>query len=394
MQPLLYALLPRPPHATRDGGAIRMRHLLGALAEAFRVRAFVLKAAGAPEGDYPAGLEVIEVPHPGGARHRAAAALGSLLAGGAYSDRLYRSQGLDDRVARAVRAERPAWVLAHFYHLGMSALRSAAPAWIDFQNIDSEIWTRVGQTATSPLIRLFARAQAPRVAALERHLARAAAGVSCVSARDARALEALGPAAPPLLVPNGVDLERYRYREPPASGETVFFVGDLSWPPNAEGLRWFRSRVWPLVRQARPEAAAEILGRGAPADLARHARDRFRLLGEGGDTRPHWERATVAIVPLLAGGGTRLKILEAAACGVPVVSTPVGAEGLDLDPGAEIAIAADAASFADKVCRLLADPAERRRQAAEARRKVESLYDWEPIGRAFARELLQRSRQA
>ncbi len=393
MKPILYALLPRPPHATRDGGAIRMRHLLGALAEAFRVRAFVLTTSGAPEGDYPDGAEVIEVPHPGGARHRCVAALGSLLGGGAYSDRLYRSRRLDDRLARAVAAERPAWVVAHFYHLGPSALRSGAPAWIDFQNIDSEIWARVGRTASSPLPRLFARGQAPRVAALERRLARAAAGVSCVSARDARHLETLHPAAPPLLVPNGVDLERYRYRELPASGGIVFFVGDLSWPPNAEGLRWFRSRVWPLVRQAMPEATAEVLGRGAPDDLARGVGEGFHLLGEGDDTRPHWQRAAVSIVPLLAGGGTRLKILEAAACGVPVVSTPVGAEGLDLAPGAEIAIAAEPALFADEVCRLLADPAERRRQAAAARRKVESLHDWLPIGKGFAEELLRRSRE-
>ena len=112
----------------------------------------------------------------------------------------------------------------------------------------------------------------------------------------------------------------------------VFFVGDLSWPPNAEGLRWFRERVWPLVRRGAPEASAEILGRDAPADLARDASDAFRIHG-GDDTRPFWSRAAVSVVPLLAGGGTRLKILESAACGVPVVSTAIGAEGLDLDAG-------------------------------------------------------------
>ena len=394
MKPLVYALLPRPPHSTRDGGAIRMRYLLGALASDFRVRAFVLRAGGTEGGDYPPDVEVTEIPQNGGRRHRVAAAAGSLVAGGAYSERLYRSALLEERLGRAVASDRPAWIVAHSYHLGPAALRVGAPSWIDFQNLDSEIWARMGQTASSALVRVFARLQAPRVAALERRLADHAAGISCVSRRDAQALCALSPHARPLLVPNGVDLSRYRSRTEPARGELVFFVGDLSWPPNAEGIRWLRERVWPRVRRSRPEAKAEILGRGAPADLARSGSPDFRFLGEGGDTRPFWERAAVAVVPLLAGGGTRLKILEAAACGVPVVSTPVGAEGLELEAGSEIAIAEDEASFADAVCRLLADPEARRRQAAAARRRVETLYDWGPIGAAFARELARRSASA
>lgn len=371
-----------------------MRHLLGALGNDFRVRAFVLRTAGSAAGGYPPEVDVTEVPHALSRGRRAAAAAGSLAGGGAYSERLYRSARLEAELARAMAAERPAWVVALTYHLGPLAVAQDAPSWIDFQNLDSEIWARMGQTASSTLARVFARLQAPRVAALERRLTDRADGVSCVSKRDAQALCALSPRARPLLVPNGVDLSRYRFRTEPASGELVFFVGDLSWLPNAEGIRWFRERVWPRVRAMRAEAKAEVLGRGAPADLARSGSPDLRFLGEGGDTRPFWERAAVAVVPLLAGGGTRLKILEAAACGVPVVSTPVGAEGLELEAGSEIAIAEDAASFADDVCRLLADPEARRRQAAAARRRVEALYDWGPIGVAFAGELARRSASA
>jgi glycosyltransferase involved in cell wall biosynthesis len=142
-----------------------------------------------------------------------------------------------------------------------------------------------------------------------------------------------------------------------------------------------------VVRRLRPSARAEILGRGAPGDLARFAASDFVLLGEGADTRPYWERAAVAVVPLLAGGGSRLKILEAAACGVPVVSTPVGAEGLELVADSEILLREDPAGFAAAVAGLLANPETARRQAAAARAHVEALYDWERIGREFAREL-------
>jgi glycosyltransferase involved in cell wall biosynthesis len=390
MKPHLYALLPRPAHASRDGGSIRMHHLLAAVAPVFRVRAFVLASLGAARGEFPASVEVVEIPHRAG-RWRRAAAAGAGLFSGAYSERLYRSRALDRALAHAVTAERPAWVVAFSYHLGPAALRSGAPAWIDFQNLDSEIWSRLGKTASRSAVRAFARNQAPRVAALERRLVAAVDGISCVSARDARAIEALSPRAAPLTVPNGVDLLRFAFRAEPASEELLFFAGDLSWPPNAEGIRWFRERVWPLVRRQRPQARVEVLGRGAPRDLVARRDEGFRLLGEGEDARAHWREAAVGIVPLLAGGGTRLKILEAAACGVPVVSTAVGAEGLDMVPGSEIALAETPEAFADAIATLLSQPDARRRQAAAARRRVESRYDWAPIGDAFARELLRRS---
>jgi glycosyltransferase involved in cell wall biosynthesis len=224
---------------------------------------------------------------------------------------------------------------------------------------------------------------------LEARLVRRAAGISCVSRADAAALATMGAAAEPLVAPNGVDLSRYAYRATPAPGETVLFVGDLSWPPNAGGVRWFAERAWPVVLAKRPNARVEVLGRGAPDELRRLGGDGFVFLGEGDDTRPHWARAAAAIVPLRAGGGTRLKILEAAACGVPVVSTAVGAEGLDFAAG-EIGVADEPDAFADALVALLADRAAARRQAAAARARVESAYGWDRIANRFADELLRR----
>ena len=390
MMPLALSVLSRPPHPTRDGLAIRNHYLLAALAQEFRVRAFALRD---PDRDYPAvppaGVSVEDVPQTSRRIRRALAAVGGLLSHRPYSEWMYRSRALERRLADAVAEEKPDWIVAHSYHVAPAAFSVGGRVWIDFHNRDSEIWTRTAHTAPSAWTRAFARGQAKRVETLERDLLARAAGASCVSARDATALRVAG-VAEPLVVPNGVDLERYPYRAAAPSEELVFFVGDLSWPPNADAVRWLRERIWPIVRRLRPSARAEILGRSPAPDLAALASEDFRFLGEGGDTRPYWSRAAVAAVPLLAGGGTRLKILEAAACGVPVVSTRVGAEGLELLPETEIALRDDPERFAAAIAGLLADPAAARAQAAAARTRIEMLYDWRNIGQEFVRALARR----
>ncbi len=388
MKPLVVSLLPRPPHSSRDGLAIRNYHLLAALAREFRVKALTLADPKRRyEGEWPAGVDSERIWQAPRGLRRVAATVGSLAAGGAYSERMYRSIGASRRLREILAAEPPRWIVAHSYHVAWAGLHAASPLWIDFHNVDSEIWLRTEATASSPWLRWFSQLQAGRVLALEASLAQGAAGMSCVSARDAAALRKLGARAEPLVVPNGVDLSRHAFRREEAPVEMVVFIGDLSWPPNADGVRWFLSEVWPNVRRLRPLARAEIVGRSAPPALERLGGSGVRFAGEGGDARAHWSAAAVAIVPLRAGGGTRLKILEAAATGVPVVSTSVGAEGLSFADETEILRRDDAEPFARAIVTLLGDPGAARRQASEARSRVEKEYGWGPIGERFARAL-------
>jgi glycosyltransferase involved in cell wall biosynthesis len=393
MKPSVFSVLPRPPHPTRDGLAIRNYHLLRALSDVFRLRCFTLLPPhlSADPGEYPNGLEVETIPQ-ADRRLRAVRALaGAAVTRWPYPELLYRSSDLARRVRESAEKESPAWVIAHSYHVGPVAIDSGRRAWVDFHNVESEIWARMAGTASTAGRRFFARWQAPRVQALEASLLHGAAGASCVSARDAVAFSAISSRAAPLVVPNGVDLERYTFRPAPAPSEQVFFVGDLSWPPNAEGIRWLAAEVWPILARMRPDATVRVLGRRTPAGLLRFAGPRFEFLDENLDTRPHWREAAVAVVPLLAGGGTRLKILEAAACGVPVVSTRVGAEGLELESKLEILLRDSAQGFAEGIAGLLADPDRRADMARRARTRVEAGYDWKRIGSRFAEELRSRS---
>ena len=162
MKPLVYSLLPRPAHPTRDGLAIRNYHLLSGLAGEFRVRAAVLAPPNlAGTGEYPPGVEAEEAPQTAGPASRPDALVRSALTGEAFPILLYRSRSLDALLERWIAREKPAWVVAHAYHVAPAAIDLGAPAWVDFHNLDSEIWRRMGQSASSGLHRAFARWQAP-----------------------------------------------------------------------------------------------------------------------------------------------------------------------------------------------------------------------------------------
>jgi glycosyltransferase involved in cell wall biosynthesis len=392
MKPTVISLLPRPPHPARDGGGIRNYHLLRALAAKFDVRAISLLPPGAEElpWEVPDGVRIETVPLAPGSAAKLLA-LARSLRGEPYTVARYRSSALEAALEAALRHAGPAWVVAHGFHMAGPALQSGGRAWIDLHNIESIVWRRTAETASPTVVRPAFHWQRRLVERMERRVLGDAAGVSVTSTPDARRAVELVPGVRAIVVPNGVDLARYDLRDAVAVDPVLLFVGDLRWRPNAQGVAWFCESVWPRLRAQVPKARVEILGRGAPEALARHADDRLTFVGDVPDTREAWRRAAVAIVPLLAGGGTRLKILEAAAMGVPVLSTAIGAEGLSLVPGREIAIADDPDAWVSEVADLLGRPDLGASRAAAARERVEREYDWTSIGEAFVEQLQTQS---
>jgi glycosyltransferase involved in cell wall biosynthesis len=154
------------------------------------------------------------------------------------------------------------------------------------------------------------------------------------------------------------------------------FVGSLDYVPNLDGLEWFLDSVWPLLRRRRPDLELELVGRGAGARAQALVRPAVRLVGAVASVRPHLEQAALGIVPLRIGGGTRLKVVEALALGTPLVSTPIGAEGLELEDGRHLALAAAPAEFAERVLELLADPQRASQLGHAGREQVAERYPW------------------
>jgi glycosyltransferase involved in cell wall biosynthesis len=185
-------------------------------------------------------------------------------------------------------------------------------------------------------------------------------------------------------VPNVVDLDGVDLGGP-EEPSTILFQGGMDWLPNRDAVDFFATAIFPRIRALVPEARLVVAGRNpSPAFVASFAHvPAMRFTGTVPDMRTVIGSAAVSVAPLRIGSGTRLKIIEAAALGKPVVSTRIGAEGLDFVDGEEILLADDPARFAEAVAGLLGDSARRRRIGGAARRRVEQAYSLPALRRAL-----------
>jgi len=232
----------------------------------------------------------------------------------------------------------------------------------------------------------------------ERRLFRRFDLVTMVSEQDrAASLELSGEWPPIEVVPNGVDCEHNRPGFASPRPGSLVYNGAMTYSANYDAMQYFLRDVYPLIRAEVPGVSLTITGSTEGVDLVGLALDAsVRLSGYVDDIRPVIAGSEVCVVPLRQGGGTRLKILEAMALGVPVVSTRKGAEGLDVVDGEHLLLADGQRDLAAATVRLLQDGALRARLATNARALVEQRYDWLAIGAQFAdlvEETVERKRE-
>jgi glycosyltransferase involved in cell wall biosynthesis len=257
---------------------------------------------------------------------------------------------------------------------GLDRVRPHVPAIVDEGCVYHLSYHRAAALAATWLRRVHGQFRTWRLRRFERTLARRADAVVAVSADEAAILQILAPSTRVVVAPNGVDTDTVT---PSPPGDAVLFVGLLSYGPNRDAMTWFAREVVPRLGAGGPEIL--VAGREPGAQLESLARTtpRLRLLGFVPDLTPVYARAGVFVNPMRGGGGTRLKMLEAMAAGKAVVSTSIGAEGLDLTPGRDVVIADTAPEFAVAVRGLLTNRAQAFRLGRAARALVEARYRWE-----------------
>lgn len=250
-------------------------------------------------------------------------------------------------------------------------------------NVESQVWRRLAATEPSAARRLYTREQARKMEVLERRIFARAPFATAVSEEDAATLRGFG-SAHVAVVANGVDLVTYTpHPESDADPRALVFTGSLDWRPNQDAARWFAERVHPALRREGPYRLA-VVGRRPPAGFGADFPPEIAVVADVDDVRPHLAKASVVVVPLRVGGGSRLKILEAFAMGRPVVSTTLGAEGLAADDGRHLLLADEPEAFARAVLALWKDPDRVRTMTREARNLVEARYGWDRIAQVQA----------
>lgn len=390
----LSAQIPYPPH---HGKAMRDYHLLGGLARSHDLyllclardgreiasaspleRLFPFAAAPRPAHRPPTRLLTLFLSRtPDLVRRCASSAFRRLLAE-------YLCRHLPDvlLVEGLEMAAYGLWARGYLRRLG----RPLPAMVLDEHNAEYLLQERAWEIARRekrPLAAFYSWLQAGRLRRFEALACRTADRVLAVSPADRAALLRLAPEASIAVIPNGVDCSAYAPLPPPPDlhPPTLVFTGRMDFRPNVDAVQWFCREVWPQVRAAVPEVRFQIVGRSpTPAVEALGKIPGVEVVGAVADDRPYIGRADLYILPMRFGGGIRFKLLQALAMERAVVSTPLGAEGVEgLVDGEHLRLADGAGEFAARVVELLRRPEERIRLGRAGRQRVVSGYDWQVI---------------
>jgi polysaccharide biosynthesis protein PslH len=280
-------------------------------------------------------------------------------------------------------------------HLAPTSYFPDLPHAVFFQhNVETVIWRRHVEHAHG-LRRAYFQLQAGRMYHYERRVSRESGHIVAVSQRDAAEMRRLFDVTRVSEIPTGVNLEYFLPPGPrPESVADLVFVGSMDWLPNVDGVLYFAREILPLIRRKRPETTLAVVGRTPPPKVLQLGVEdpRIRITGTVPDIRPYLWGGAVSVVPLRIGGGTRLKIYEAMAAKIPVVSTTIGAEGLTVNPPYDIRIADTPADFAEQCLDFLAAHEVRHRVATAAWEMVNANFSWEHVSRCFEKIMLSGPR--
>jgi sugar transferase (PEP-CTERM/EpsH1 system associated) len=295
-------------------------------------------------------------------------------------EQLFREQSFD-----AVQVE-SVHLIAYAEHI--RRIEPKVPILCDWHNIESEIQNRYAENHSGSPRSVYARRTAQLLRRFERKFLRLGDAHTVCSERERQVLLALEPTARVEVIENGVDVAYFSQVErlPGGSRRSLVYVGLMDYHANVDAVTYFAKEVWPRVRQLRRDLQFVIVGARPTAEVLALAKQTgITVTGTVEDLRPYYREALAAVVPLRVGGGTRLKILEAMAAGIPVISTRLGAEGLQVTHGEELLLADTPAAMAEAVAGLDEGSPEWHRLSENGSRLVLSRYDWPVIGKKLMR---------
>lgn len=260
------------------------------------------------------------------------------------------------------------------------------PSVLSAHNVEAQIWERYYLTENNPLKKAYIYLQWRKLARYEAEAASLYSIVSTVSEPDRVIFAEKYGCRQTIVVPNGVDENYFAPLQSETMPGSMVFTGSMDWRPNQDGVRYFIEEVFPLIRKRLPQATFTVVGRKPPHWLTGMAEltDGVTVTGTVDDVRPYVARSSLYVVPLRVGGGSRLKILEALSMSKAVLSTTVGAEGLELEDEKQILLRDTPQQLADTACTVLSNPGRFACLGNEGRKLILEQYTWDVIAKVMS----------
>lgn len=281
--------------------------------------------------------------------------------------------------------EKESYDLVHFDTISLDIFRPLVeplPCVLDHHNIESHMLMRRARQERNLLKRAYFYQEGLRLRLYERKACQKYSGHITCSDIDAKRLRTITPLSSIKTIPNGVDTQFFQVKGLPKDKNTIVFVGTMSWYPNIEAAEFICEKIMPILRETCPGVKLQIIGARPPAQIKRYAlaQEDIAVLGFVDDVREYIECASVYVCPIMDGGGTKLKVLDALAMSKPIVAHRVASEGIDVTNGVDIILADSPEEFAASIAWLMRSPLEMAKIGEAARTLAVEKYDYKGIG--------------